>query len=140
MIIDKLTLTHHYHPESISYMRVHSWCCTFYGFEQMYNDMYLLLQSVSSVQLLSRVQLFVTPWIAARQASLSITNSWSLLRLMSIESMMPFKHLTFCHSLLLRLQSFPASASFRMSQFFASGGQSSGVSALASVLPMNIQD
>ena len=55
----------------------------------------------SSVQSLSCVQLFATPWIAARQASLSITNSWSLLKLMSIESVMPFSHLIFCHPLLL---------------------------------------
>ena len=55
----------------------------------------------SSVQLLSRVRLFATPWIAARQASLSITNSWSLLKLMSIESEMPSTHLILCHPLLL---------------------------------------
>ena len=55
----------------------------------------------SSIQSLSRVQLFATPWTAARQASLSITNSWSLLRLMSIESVMPSSHLIFCHPLLL---------------------------------------
>ena len=52
----------------------------------------------SSVQLLSRVQLFVTPWITERQASLSITNSWSSLKLMSIESVMPSSHLILCHS------------------------------------------
>ena len=50
-----------------------------------------------SVQSLSRVRLFVTPWIAARQASLSITNSQSLLKLMSIESVMPSNHLILCH-------------------------------------------
>ena len=55
----------------------------------------------SSVQSLSRVQLFVTPWIAARQASLSITNSWSLLKLMSIELVMPSSHLILCRPLLL---------------------------------------
>ena len=55
----------------------------------------------SSVQLLSCVQLFVTPWTAARQTSLSIINLQSLLRLMSIESVMPSKHLIFCHPLLL---------------------------------------
>ena len=54
----------------------------------------------SSVQLLSRVPLFVTPWTAPRQASLSITNSWSLLKLMSIESVMPSNHLILCHPLL----------------------------------------
>ena len=55
----------------------------------------------SSVQSLSHVWLFVTPWIAARQASLSITNSWSSLKLMSIESVMPSSHLILCHPLLL---------------------------------------
>ena len=55
----------------------------------------------SSVQLLSRVRLFATPWTAARQASLSITNSWSLLKLMSVESVMPSNHLILCRPLLL---------------------------------------
>ena len=55
----------------------------------------------SSVQSLSRVRLFVTPWIAARQASLSIINSWSLLKPMSIESVMASSHLILCHPLLL---------------------------------------
>ena len=55
----------------------------------------------SSIQSLSRVQLFVTPWTAARQASLSITNSWSLLKLTSIKSVMPSSHLIICHPLLL---------------------------------------
>ena len=62
----------------------------------------------SSVQLLSRVQLFVTPWIAAHQASLSITNSRSLLKLMSIESVMPSNHLILCHPLLLLPSIFPS--------------------------------
>ena len=52
---------------------------------------------LSSLQLLSHVQLFVTPWTAACQASLSITNSWSLPKLMSIESVMPSNHLILCH-------------------------------------------
>ena len=63
---------------------------------------------VSSVQLLSHVRLFATPWIAARQASLSITNSRSSLRLTSIESGMPFSHLILCRPLLL-LPSIPPS-------------------------------
>ena len=63
---------------------------------------------ISSVQLLSRVRLFVTPWTATRQASLSITNSWSLLRLMSIESVMPSNHLILCRSLLLPPSIFPS--------------------------------
>ena len=94
----------------------------------------------SSVQSFSHIQLFVTPWTAARQASLSITNSRSLLKLMSLELVMQSNHLILCHPLLLLPQSFPTSGSFQMSQFFESGGQSIGVSASASVLPMNIQD
>ena len=66
------------------------------------NDKYFIFKvSFSSVQSLSRVRLFVTPWIAARQASLSITNSQSSLRLTSIESVMPSSHLIFCCPLLL---------------------------------------
>ena len=86
---------------------------------------------ISSVQSLSRV------WLFDRQASLSITNSQSLFKLMSIESVMP-SHPVVPFS--LRLQSFLVSGSFQMSQFFSSSGQSTGVSASASVLPMNIQD
>ena len=93
-----------------------------------------------SVQLLSRVRLFVTPWTTAHKASQSITNPWSLFILMSIESVMPSYHLILCCPLLPCLQSFPASGSFQMSQFFTSGAQSTGVSASASVFPMNIQD
>ena len=62
----------------------------------------------SSVQLLSRVRLFVTPGITAHQASLSITNYWSLLKLMSIESAMPSKHLILCRPLLLPPPIFPS--------------------------------
>ena len=94
----------------------------------------------SSVQSFSRVHLFVTPCTAARQASLSVTNSQSLLKLMSVESVMPSNHLILCHPLLLLPSVFPTSGSFQMSQFFALGGQHIGVSASASVLPMNIQD
>ena len=70
----------------------------------------LLVGSIqfSSVQQLSHVQLFVTPWTAACQASLSITNSRSLLKLMSIKSMMPSNHLILCHTLLLLLSIFPS--------------------------------
>ena len=89
------------------------------------------LSSVQSVQSLSHVRLFETPWIAAPQASLSITNSRSLPKLMSISSsIVPFS----C------FQSFPASISFLVCQFFASDGQSIGVSASTSVLPVNFQD
>ena len=91
----------------------------------------------SSVQSLSRVRLFATPWTTARQASLSITNSrnpcplsrWCHPTISS--SVVPFSSCP---------QSFPVSGSFPMSQLFASGGQSIGVSALTSVLPMNTQD
>ena len=62
----------------------------------------------SSVQSLSRVRLFVVLWTAACQASLSITNSWSLLKLMSIESVMPSNHLILCHPLLLLPSIFPS--------------------------------
>ena len=83
--------------------------------------------------------MFVTPWTAAHQAFLSITNSQSLLRLMSIKSVMQLNQLILCPPFSW-LHYFPASGSFPMSQFFTSGGQSFGVSASASVLPMNIQD
>ena len=66
------------------------------------------LLTFSSVQSRSQVQLFVTPWIAACQASLSITNSRSSLRLMSMESVMPFSHLILCHPLLLLPSIFPS--------------------------------
>ena len=94
----------------------------------------------SSVQLLSRVRLFVTPWTAARQASRPSStpgvhsNSYPLSQWCHptiSSSVIPFS---------FHLQSFPASGSFQMSQFFISGGQSIGASASASVLPMNILD
>ena len=97
--------------------------------------------SVSSVHSLSHVRLFVTPWTAARQASLSITNSQSLLKLMSIKSVMPSSHFILSVVPFSSCpQSFAASGSFPMSQLFTSGGQSIGVSASTSVLPMSIQD
>ena len=76
-----------------------------------------------------------TPW----QASLSITNSWNLPKLISIESVKPSNHLILCHPLLLLLQTFLASGSFPMSRLFASSGQSIGASTSASFLPVNIQ-
>ena len=93
----------------------------------------------SSVQSLSCVWLFATPWTAACQASLSITNSLSLLKLMSIVLVMPSNHLILCHSL-LPPSIFPSVRVFSNSQFFIAGGQSIGVSASASVVPMIIQD
>ena len=92
-----------------------------------------------SVQSLSRVWLFVAPWTAACQASLSITISWTY------PNSCPLSR--WCHPTISSSvvpfscpQSFPASGSFQMSQLFASGGQSIGVSASTSVLPMNTQD
>ena len=81
-----------------------------------------------------------TPWIAARQASLSNTNSQRLLKLMSIELVLPSNNLILCHPHSSFLQSFLASGPFLVSQFFISGGQNIRVSASVSVLPMNIQD
>ena len=91
------------------------------------------------VQSISPVQLSATPWTAAHQALLSSTVSWSLLKLMSIDS---WCYLTLSFSVApfsFCLQSFPASGSFPMSWLFTSGGQSIGVSASASVLPMSTQ-
>ena len=79
-----------------------------------------------SVQSFSCVWLFVTPWIAACQASLSITNSRSLPKLSSTESVMPSNHFILCRPLLLCPQFFPASGSFPVSQLFTSGGWSIG--------------
>ena len=83
-----------------------------------------------------------TPWTVAHQASLSITNSQNLLKLMYIEPVMPSNHLVLCRPLLLLPSIFPSilSQSFLMSQLFISGGQSIGASASTSALPMNIQD
>ena len=94
----------------------------------------------SSVQLLSRVRLFATPWITAHQASLSITNSQSLPKPMSIKLVMPSAISSSVVPFSSYPQSLPASGSFPISQLFASGDQSIGVSASASVLPMNTQD
>ena len=91
------------------------------------------------VQLLSCVWLFATTWTTAHQASLSITNSQSLLKLMSIELVMLSKHLILCRPLLLP-SIFPKSRPFQMSQPFTLGGQSIGFSASTSVLPVNTQD
>ena len=92
---------------------------------------------ISSVHSLSRVRLFATPWTVVCQASLSITNPRSLLKLMPIQSKMPSNHLILCCPLLLLPSIFPSIGSFPMSQIFASGGQSIGASASASVLPTN---
>ena len=87
------------------------------------------------VQSVSCDPLFVTPWTAAHQASLSFTISQSLLKFISIESVMPYNHLILCHPLLLLPSIFLSIRVFS----FASGGQSIGASTSASILPMNIQ-
>ena len=96
----------------------------------------------SSVQLLNHVQLFVTPCTAAHQSSLSITKSQSLLKFISIESVMKSNHLSLCRPVpfFSCVQSVQASGSFTVSKFFTSGGQSIGASASALVLPMNTKD
>ena len=93
----------------------------------------------SSIQLLSGVRLFATPWTTACQALLSITNSWSPHKPMSIVSMMLSNHLILCCTLLLPSIN-PSIRIFSMSQLFPSGGQSIGVSASTSSPPMNTQD
>ena len=94
----------------------------------------------SSVQSLSRVRLFATPWTAAHQASLSITNSQRLLKLMSIELVMPSNHLILCCSLLLLPSIFPSIRVFSNESVLHIRWPNIGVSVLASVFPMNIQD
>ena len=136
-------------PPSMGFSRQECWSgvplpslklCTKDYMRTMYPAWRQFLLSESEVQLLSCVLLFATPRTAVHQASLSITNYQSLLKLMSIESVMLSNHLILCRPLLLLPSIFPRIRSFPMSQFFASGGQSIGVSASASVLPMTIQD
>ena len=101
-------------PESYSHLldiwsgervRRHFICLFFYNFQVllplMQEERHMNDIQFSSVQSLSRVRLFATPWVAAHQASLSITNSWNPHRFMSIESVMPSSHLILCHPLLL---------------------------------------
>ena len=99
----------------------------------------IVLTAFSSVQSLSRVRLFATPWMTARKASLSITISRSSLILTSSESMMPSSHLILCRPLLLLLPISPSIRVFPMNQLFSWGGQSTGASALASFLPKKSQ-
>ena len=81
------------------------------------------------VQLLNHVWLFATPWTAACQASQSFPTFWSLLKLMSIESVMPSNHLILCHPPLLLPTIFPSFRVFSVNRLLASGGQSIGASA-----------
>ena len=99
-----------------------------------------LAQGINSVQSFSCVWLFVIPWTAACQASLSITNSLSLLKLMSIASVMPSNHLILCHPLLLPPSIFPSIRVFSNESVIHIKIERIGVSTSASVLPMNIQD
>ena len=108
--------------------------------ESSYRTLRCCSVQFSSVQLLSCVLLFPTPWNTAHQASLSITNSQSSFKLMSIESLMPSSISSSVIPFSSCPQSLWASASFPMSQLFASGGQSIGLSASASVLPVNTLD
>ena len=94
---------------------------------------------ISSVQSLSRVRLFVTPWTAARQASLPITNFWSLLKLMSIVSVMPASHLILCHPLLL-LPPIPPSIRVFSSESALHIRWPKYWSFSFNILPVNIQD
>ena len=120
---------HFYHPKKKLYTHWKVTC----------PSSFLPTRSLAAVQLSSFQLLFVTLWTATHQASLSITNSHSLLKLMSIESVIPSNHRILCRPLLL-LPSFQASESCPVSQFFTSGGQSTEASASALVLPVNIQD
>ena len=98
------------------------------------------LFSLSSVQSLSCVQLFVTSGIAAHQVSLSITSFWSMLKLMSIDSVMPANHLILCYPLLLLPSIFPSIRVFSNESALCIRWPKYGVSISASVLPVNIQD
>ena len=100
---------------------------------------FLLLHVVQLFISLSHIWVFVIPWTAAHQVSLSFTISWSLLKLMSIELVMPSNHFILYWPFSTHPQSFPASGFFPMSWLFSSGGQSIGASASASFLPTNIQ-
>ena len=125
------------------YVSITFLCCDFLVlYNNWNNDANIDDNEIHSVQFSHSVTswLFVTPWTAAHQSSLSITISWSLLKLMSSESVMPFNHLILCRPFSSCFQSFPASGSFPVSQFFVSGSQSFRASASASVLLVNIQD
>ena len=123
------TYTHSTHTHTYMFAHIHA------------ISIYHSYEILNSVLLLSCVQLFATPCTTAHQASLSITNSQSLLKLMFIQSVMPSNHLILCCPFLLLPSIFPRIRVFSNEKFsFVSGGQSIGVSASASVLPVNIQD
>ena len=130
-----------YHaPPSMGFSRQEYWSglplpSLYYLVNQAYTE-----YQFSSVQSLSRVQLFATPWTAASQASLCSKNSRSLLKFMSIEWVMPSNHLNLCHSLLLPPSVFSSIRVSSSESVLCISGQSIGASASASVLPVNIQD
>ena len=106
LIIHEPTLTHHNHPKLIVSIRAHSWHCSFYWFGQMYNDIVSI--TIFVVQSLIPVRLFVNPWTAAHPASLFLPVSWSLLKLIFIELVMPSNHFVLCRPLLLLPSIFPS--------------------------------
>ena len=112
---------------------------------QDWSPFYLYILSLwecclSRITLCISGQLFATPWTTACQASLSVTNAQSLLKLMSIESVMPSNHLILCRPLLLLPSIFLSIRAFSNESVLHISGQSIGVSASASVLPMKTQD
>ena len=113
----------------ISQARILEWVAIFFSSAQF-----------SSVQSLSHIRLFASPWIAAHQASLSITNSQSSLRLMSIESVMPSSHLILCHPLFLLSPVPPSIRIFSNESTLRMRWPKYWSFSLASVLPMNTQD
>ena len=119
-------------------------CCqsSHTSFKMVYcwKETVIKIHSISSVQSLSPVRLFATPWTAARQASLSITNCQNSLKLMSIELVMPSNHLILCRPLLLLPSIFPSIRVFSNESALRHQVASIGVSASTSVLPMNTQD
>ena len=94
------------------------YCLTIISDTNIHTHVYIVV-----VQSLGHVRFFATQWTAARQTSLSFSISWSLLKLMSIELVMPSNHLILCVPFFSCPQSFPASRAFSMNQLFASGGQ-----------------
>jgi len=106
------------------------------------NSFFLMAESfIQSVQSFSHVQLFATPWTTALQASLYNTNSRNLLKLMSVESVMPSNHLILCHPLFLPPSIFPTIRVFSNELVLRiKGGQNIGISTSTTVLLMNIQN
>ena len=134
------SLTHFLSPQICLWQTVHINRILYYV---VFYDGHLSLRtthSCCSVQLLSCFRLFANPWTAASQTSLSITNSWSMLKLMSIELVMPSSHLILCRPLLLLPPSLPSIRVFSNESDLHIDGQSIGVSASTSVFPVNIQD